>query len=103
MKAVMTQPSPQPDLSVIMEFDPEEGIADLETHLALLKSEADIAGARVANRIRGIFLIREPLSADAATRLSSAAAVLMSLPVILLVLSAQRYLVRGLTLGAVKG
>ena len=35
--------------------------------------------------------------------LSSAAAVLMSLPVILLVLSAQRYLVRGLTLGAVKG
>ena len=35
--------------------------------------------------------------------LSSAAAVVMSLPVILLVLSAQRYLVRGLTLGAVKG
>ena len=35
--------------------------------------------------------------------LSSAAAVVMSLPVIILVLSAQRYLVRGLTLGAVKG
>lgn len=35
--------------------------------------------------------------------LSSAAAVVMSLPVIVLVLSAQRYLVRGLTLGAVKG
>jgi ABC-type maltose transport system permease subunit len=29
--------------------------------------------------------------------------VVMSLPVIVLVLSAQRYLVRGLTLGAVKG
>jgi multiple sugar transport system permease protein len=35
--------------------------------------------------------------------LSSAAAVVMSLPVIVVVLSAQRYLVRGLTLGAVKG
>jgi multiple sugar transport system permease protein len=35
--------------------------------------------------------------------LSSAAAVVMSLPVIVLVLSAQRYLVRGLTMGAVKG
>jgi multiple sugar transport system permease protein len=35
--------------------------------------------------------------------LSSAAAVVMSLPVIILVLSAQRYLVRGLTMGAVKG
>jgi multiple sugar transport system permease protein len=35
--------------------------------------------------------------------LSSAAAVVMSLPVIVLVVSAQRYLVRGLTLGAVKG
>jgi len=35
--------------------------------------------------------------------LSSAAAVVMSLPVIVLVLSAQRYLVRGLTLCAVKG
>lgn len=44
MKAVMIQPSPQPDLSVTMEFDPEEGIADLETHLAQLKSEADAAG-----------------------------------------------------------
>jgi multiple sugar transport system permease protein len=35
--------------------------------------------------------------------LSSAAGVVMSMPVIVLVLSAQRYLVRGLTLGAVKG
>jgi multiple sugar transport system permease protein len=35
--------------------------------------------------------------------LASAAAVVMSLPVIVLVLSSQRYLVRGLTLGAVKG
>ena len=35
--------------------------------------------------------------------LSSAAGVVMSLPVVVLVLSAQRYLVRGLTLGAVKG
>ena len=44
MKAVMSQPSPQPDISVTMDFDPEEGIADLETHLAQLKSEADAAG-----------------------------------------------------------
>jgi para-aminobenzoate synthetase/4-amino-4-deoxychorismate lyase len=40
----MSQPSPQPDLSVTMNFDPEEGIADLETHLAQLKSEADAVG-----------------------------------------------------------
>jgi multiple sugar transport system permease protein len=35
--------------------------------------------------------------------LASAAGVLMSLPVVVLVLMMQRYLVRGLTLGAVKG
>ena len=35
--------------------------------------------------------------------LASAAGVVMSVPIVLLVLSAQRYLVRGLTLGAVKG
>jgi hypothetical protein len=40
----MTKASPQPDLSVTMNFDPEDGIADLETHLAQLKSEADQAG-----------------------------------------------------------
>lgn len=44
MKAVMIQPSPQPDISVTMDFDPEEGIANLEVHLAQLKSEADAAG-----------------------------------------------------------
>ena len=32
------------DLSVTMQFDPEEGIADLEAHLNQLKSEADSAG-----------------------------------------------------------
>ena len=32
------------DLSVTMQFDPEEGIADLETHLDQLKREADAAG-----------------------------------------------------------
>ena len=44
MKTVMSQPSPRPDISVTMDFDPEEGIADLETHLAHLKSEADAVG-----------------------------------------------------------
>lgn len=44
MKAVMSQPSPQPDLYVTMNFDPEEGISDLETHLEQLKREADAAG-----------------------------------------------------------
>jgi len=39
MKAVMSA-----DLSVTMKFDPEEGIADLETHLDGLKREADAAG-----------------------------------------------------------
>jgi len=32
------------DLSVTMAFDPEEGIANLETHLDQLKREADEAG-----------------------------------------------------------
>ena len=32
------------DLSVTMRFDPEEGIADLETHLDQLRREADAAG-----------------------------------------------------------
>jgi para-aminobenzoate synthetase/4-amino-4-deoxychorismate lyase len=39
MKAAMSA-----DLSVTMQFDPEEGIADLEAHLTRLKSEADSAG-----------------------------------------------------------
>ena len=39
MKAPMSA-----DLSVTMQFDPEEGIADLETHLDQLKREADAAG-----------------------------------------------------------
>jgi para-aminobenzoate synthetase/4-amino-4-deoxychorismate lyase len=34
------------DLSVTMQFDPEEGIADLETHLDQLKREAEAAGFR---------------------------------------------------------
>ncbi len=38
------QPSPRPDLSVTMIFDPEEGIADLESHLQQLKEEAAAAG-----------------------------------------------------------
>ena len=32
------------DLEEVMEFDPEEGIANLEEHLDRLKSEADAAG-----------------------------------------------------------
>jgi hypothetical protein len=39
MKAPMSA-----DLSVTMQFDPEEGIADLETHLDQLKREAEGAG-----------------------------------------------------------
>lgn len=39
MKAAMSA-----DLSVTMQFDPEEGIAELETHLDRLKREADDAG-----------------------------------------------------------
>ena len=40
----MNEPSRRPDLSVTMRFDPEEGIADLDTHLDRLKREADEAG-----------------------------------------------------------
>jgi para-aminobenzoate synthetase/4-amino-4-deoxychorismate lyase len=39
----MTQP-PKRDLEEIMEFDPEEGVANLEHHLDRLKSEAGEAG-----------------------------------------------------------
>jgi para-aminobenzoate synthetase/4-amino-4-deoxychorismate lyase len=34
------------DLEIVMEFDPEEGIADLDDHLDRLKAEADSAGFR---------------------------------------------------------
>jgi para-aminobenzoate synthetase/4-amino-4-deoxychorismate lyase len=44
MKALMSQPSRRADLSVTMRFDPEEGIADLETHLEQLKRQAEEAG-----------------------------------------------------------
>ena len=40
----MNQPAPRPDLSVTMRFDPEDGIADLETHLDQLKRDAEAAG-----------------------------------------------------------
>ena len=40
----MNEPAPRPDLSVTMRFDPEDGIADLETHLDQLKREAEAAG-----------------------------------------------------------
>ncbi len=36
--------SHRPDLSVTMRFDPEEGIADLESYLDQLKREAEEAG-----------------------------------------------------------
>jgi para-aminobenzoate synthetase/4-amino-4-deoxychorismate lyase len=36
--------SPKRDLEEVMEFDPEEGIADLERHLDRLKSKADSQG-----------------------------------------------------------
>ena len=32
------------DLEEVMEFDPEEGVANLEEHLDRLKSQADAAG-----------------------------------------------------------
>jgi len=35
---------PPRDLEEIMEFDPEEGIANLDTHLDRLKNQADSAG-----------------------------------------------------------
>ena len=41
MKGSMTA-----DLSVTMQFDPEDGISDLETHLDQLKREAEAAGFR---------------------------------------------------------
>ena len=40
----MTDTNHRPDLSVTMRFDPEEGIADLDTHLDHLKREAEQAG-----------------------------------------------------------
>lgn len=39
----MDQP-PTSDLQEVMEFDPEEGIANLDEHLDRLKSQADAAG-----------------------------------------------------------
>lgn len=41
----MDQP-PASDLEEVMQFDPEEGIADLDRHLDRLKSQADAAGFR---------------------------------------------------------
>ena len=35
---------PSTDLEVSMDFDPEEGVADLERHLGRLKREADSQG-----------------------------------------------------------
>jgi para-aminobenzoate synthetase/4-amino-4-deoxychorismate lyase len=35
---------PQRDLETVMEFDPEEGIANLEQHLDALKREAEALG-----------------------------------------------------------
>ncbi len=40
----MSQPAPCPDLSVTMQFDPEEGIADLDRHLDELKRQAQEVG-----------------------------------------------------------
>jgi len=42
------------DLSVTMQFDPEEGIADLETYLDHLKREADAAGFDPVARCRAL-------------------------------------------------
>jgi branched-subunit amino acid aminotransferase/4-amino-4-deoxychorismate lyase len=39
----MNQPAKR-DLEEVMEFDPEEGILDLETHLDRLKAQADQLG-----------------------------------------------------------
>jgi para-aminobenzoate synthetase/4-amino-4-deoxychorismate lyase len=39
----MNQPARR-DLETVMEFDPEDGIADLDRHLDRLKSEADALG-----------------------------------------------------------
>ena len=54
-------------------------------------------------RAAGILGTDVSISAGEARRMACAAGVMMSLPVVIVVLSAQRYLVRGLTLGAVKG
>lgn len=40
----MSQPVRRPDLSVTMNFDPEDGIADLDKHLEQLRREAEEAG-----------------------------------------------------------
>lgn len=39
----MDQPARR-DLEEVMDFDPEEGIVDLDTHLDRLKKEADLLG-----------------------------------------------------------
>ncbi len=36
--------SPSPDIEVTMDFDPEEGIANLDTHLDTLKHAAEAQG-----------------------------------------------------------
>jgi branched-subunit amino acid aminotransferase/4-amino-4-deoxychorismate lyase len=41
----MDQPAKR-DLEEVMEFDPEEGVANLEEHLDRLKAQADSAGFR---------------------------------------------------------
>jgi para-aminobenzoate synthetase/4-amino-4-deoxychorismate lyase len=38
--------APSPDLEVTMEFDPEEGIANLDEHLDKLKNAAEAQGFR---------------------------------------------------------
>lgn len=40
------QMAPSPDLEVTMEFDPEEGIANLDEHLDTLKNAAEANGFR---------------------------------------------------------
>ncbi len=40
----MSQSAPRQDLSVTMQFDPEEGIANLDVYLDQLKREAEAAG-----------------------------------------------------------
>lgn len=38
--------APSPDLEVIMEFDPEDGIANLDEHLDTLRNAAEAQGFR---------------------------------------------------------
>lgn len=38
--------APSPDLEVIMEFDPEDGIANLDEHLDTLRKAAEAQGFR---------------------------------------------------------